>query len=174
MGKDDDGGNALSRIAKGLGDLLNVLTDLEQSGKLPHRGRQEKGDLVVEYTVNRGTLRRDTEGGTESGDEDEARQVRPARRRRAPKPAAQGRVEPACDVFDEADEVVILFELPGLTLEQIRCTLDGDILVLEAQTDTRHYRKELLVETALAGTAPRLRLANGVLDVRLDKARPGQ
>ena len=52
--------------------------------------------------------------------------------------------------------------------KDIRCVLDGDILLLDAKTGERLYRKETLVEGKLAG-GPQLKLRNGVLEVRITK-----
>ena len=78
-------------------------------------------------------------------------------------------VEPVTDVFDETDETVLLFELPGVNRSDIICALDGDILLLDAKTDGRLYRKEVLIEAKLVGEPPRLTLHNGILEVRLKK-----
>jgi HSP20 family molecular chaperone IbpA len=72
-------------------------------------------------------------------------------------------------MFDEPTEIVLLFELPGIERKDIRCILDGDILLLEAKTGERLYRKETLIEDKLAAGAPQLNLHNGVLEVRLSK-----
>ncbi len=66
---------------------------------------------------------------------------------------------------------MLLFELPGVERKAIRCLLDGDILLLEAKTEDRLYRKETLIEEKLAAGSPRLNLRNGVLEVRLSKAK---
>ena len=78
-------------------------------------------------------------------------------------------VEPVTDMFDEPDEIVLLFELPGVSRPQVRCLMDGDILLLEAKTDSRLFRKEVLIDAKLAGEPLKLRLRNGVLEVRLKK-----
>lgn len=72
-------------------------------------------------------------------------------------------------MFDEGAELVFLFELPGVEREDVRCTLDGDILLLEAKTARRVYRKEVLVEENLAPGEPKLNLRNGILEAQLVK-----
>jgi HSP20 family protein len=110
---------------------------------------------------------------------DEAREARapeePSTRaepspQRAAKKSSLEVLEPVTDVFDEQDEFVALFELPGVERKDLRCILDGDILLLEAKTGDRLYRKEILIEEKLAPGSPRLNLRNGVLEVRLSKA----
>ena len=162
--KTDDAGRAgFSRIARGLADLFEFLSDLEP-GETPRRGRREKNGMVVEYSFGK-------RGLGEDADERAAappREAPPAAERRH-KPAAAEISDPVTDLFDEPDEVVVLFELPGITRNQVRCRLDGDILTLEAKSGERHYRKEVLIEAKLAATTPQQRLRNGILEVRLAK-----
>ena len=73
------------------------------------------------------------------------------------------------DMFDEAGEIVFLFELPGAERKDIRCVLDGDILLLDAKAGERLYRKETLVTESKVDGKPHLKLRNGVLEVRLAK-----
>jgi HSP20 family protein len=75
------------------------------------------------------------------------------------------------DMFDEPNEVIMLFEIPGVEKKDVRCVLEGDILLLEAKAADRVYRKEALIEAPLAKGEPHLRLRNGVLEVRLAKRK---
>ncbi len=163
MAKSDDTSSGFSRITGGLADLITLLVDLDKAGDLPHRGRREKNGVVVEYSVGRRTA---AEGRREPPPAEPA-QPRPAQR--TAKRTGIEIVEPVTDIYDEANEMVLLFELPGVDLAGTNCTLDGDILSLDARSDTRHYRKEVLIEARLASDPPKLRLHNGVLEVRLKK-----
>lgn len=162
--KDEVGAEGFARIARGLSELFDVLTDFE---RLPRRGRHEKDGRVMEYSFSTRTLG-EAAAGRADQEEPSARAEPP---RRAAKRSALELVEPATDVFDEEDEIVLLFELPGVEREAIRCLLDGDILLLEAKSDDRLYRKETLIEEKLAADPPRLNLRNGVLEVRMSKAK---
>ncbi|WP_315765541.1 MULTISPECIES: Hsp20/alpha crystallin family protein [unclassified Bradyrhizobium] len=164
---DDDttGVAGLTKIARGLSDLFNVLSEFDQ---LPRRGRHEKDGRVMEYSFNTRTLR---EAAGERSEPEEEPQRAEAPRRRAPKPSSLDLLEPVTDIFHEADEIVILFELPGVERKDVRCLLDGDILLLEARTGERLYRKEMLIEEKLAGGTPQISLRNGVLEVRLTKSK---
>lgn len=165
MKTDDTGRAGFSRIARGLSDLFEFLADLEQ-GETPRRGRREKNGMVVEYSFGKRGL---GEAVEERGAAPPREAPPPAKRRR--KAAAAEVSEPVTDVFDEPDEVVVLFELPGITRTQIRCRRDGDLLMLEAKSAERHYRKEVPIEAKLAATAPQQRLRNGILEVRLAKQK---
>lgn len=165
--KDDVTGAAgFAKIARGLSDLFNVLSDFDQ---LPRRGRHEKDGRVMEYSFGTRTLGEAARERREKREPEE----RPTRSetppRRAAKKSSLEVLEPVTDIFDEAEEIVFLFELPGVERKNIRCMLDGDILLLEAKTDDRLYRKETLIEEKLAAGSPGLNLRNGVLEVRLKK-----
>ncbi|MBI1867374.1 MAG: Hsp20/alpha crystallin family protein [Methylocystis sp.] len=158
---DFTGAAGFAKIARGLSDLFNLLSDFDQ---LPRRGRHEKDGRVMDYSFGARTLH-------EAAGETEASQETPARpqARRAAKRSSLEILEPVTDMFDEPGEIVLLFELPGVERKAIRCVLDGDILLLEAKTGDRLYRKETFIEAKLAAGAPRLSLRNGVLEVRLGK-----
>jgi len=162
MSKDDDIPSGFSKLTGGLASLITLLTDLEKKGELPRTGRREKNGVTVEYSVGGRPLREDSPAG-------EAPEVAPRPTARPARPVGLELVEPTTDMFDEVEETVLLFELPGVRLGQIRCLLDGDILLLDAKTETRLYRKEVLIEGDLADEKPKLQLRNGVLEVRLRK-----
>jgi HSP20 family protein len=164
MSKDDTGPAGFSKIARRLSDLFNFLATLDDSG-LPRRGRREKDGMVIEYSFGKRTL---AEDAPDRGEESQPR-ANESRPRRAAKPSPLEVLEPVTDLFDEPDEVLLLFELPGVNRRDVRCVLDGDILRLEATTGDRLYRKEMLMEPKLAEGAPHLRLRNGILEVRLAK-----
>lgn len=165
MSKEDETGRAgFIKIARGLSDLFNFLSELDES-KQPRRGKREKDGMIIEYSFGKRTLA--------EGEPERAAEMPPEKpetvRRRSAKPSGLDVVEPVTDMFDEPDEVVLLFEVPGVARKDIHCVLDGDIVLLEAKTGERLYRKEILIEPKLAKGAPRLRLRNGVLEARLAK-----
>lgn len=166
--KDDVTGAAgFAKIARGLSDLFTVLADFDQ---LPRRGRHEKDGRVMEYSFGTRTL---GEAAGEAAGEQRGSKERPTRSEAPPQRAAKRSsidvLEPVMDIFDEPSEIVLLFELPGIERKDVRCVLDGDILLLEAKTGERLYRRETLIEEKLAPGSPRLNLRNGVLEVRLSK-----
>ena len=156
------GAAAFTKIARGLSDLFTVLSDFEQ---LPRRGRHEKDGKVFEYSFGARTLH---EAAAERDPPEDEPPRRAQAARREPKRTSVEILEPVTDMFDEPNEIVFLFELPGVERKNIRCVLDGDILLLEAKKGEHLYRKETLIEGKLAG-GPHLNLHNGVLEVRLTK-----
>lgn len=167
------GAAGLAKIARGLSDLFNVLADFD---RLPRRGRHEKNGVVMDYSFGSRPLRGGADG--DAGDEDapddgsdatDASARSEMRPRRAAKRSSLEVLEPVTDMFDEPGEILLLFELPGVERKDVRCILDGDILLLEAKTGDRLYRKEMLIEEKLAAAPPHLNLHNGILEVRLTK-----
>lgn len=153
----------LEKIARGLSNLFSVLADFDN---LPRRGRHEKDGRVMEYSFGARTLR---EAGEDRGAAEEETPASEQPRRRAAKRTTVEMLEPVTDMFDEGNELVFLFELPGVERKDIRCILDGDILLLEAKAGDRLYRKETFIEEKLAGSPPQLNLRNGILEARLAK-----
>ena len=77
--------------------------------------------------------------------------------------------EPLEDLFDEGQEILIVFELPGVAEEEIQTEVQGDILSLQT-TGQRKYAKELLLPCLVQADSLRKTYRNGMLEVRLTKA----
>jgi HSP20 family protein len=165
MSKDDTGSGGLGKIARGLSDLFTFLAEHDDL-KAPRSGRREKDGVVFEYSFGKRSLVDEPDAG---GSEADPQGKESAPRRKAPPGPVD--VEPVMDMFDEPNEVIMLFEIPGVEKKDVRCVLEGDILLLEAKAADRVYRKEALIEAPLAKGEPHLRLRNGVLEVRLAKRK---
>jgi HSP20 family protein len=164
--EDETGRSGFAKISRGLSDLFNFLSELDEN-KLPRRGTREKDGMIIEYSFGKRTL---AEGEPERAAVPPPEKPETPRRRGA-KTSGIEVLEPVTDMFDEPDEVVLLFEVPGVARKDIHCVLDGDIVLLEAKTGERLCRKEILIEPKLAEEAPRVRLRNGVLEARLAKLK---
>lgn len=175
MSKEDTTGSAgLGEIVRRLSDLFDHLVELKE-GDAPQHGRREKNGMVFEYSFGRRTAAeaRDARGGGPRPRPSEPPHAQAGRTAapRTTKPSGTAIMEPVTDIFDEPDEIQLLFELPGVARKDIHCVLDGDILVVEATAGERRYRKETLIETPLANEEPHLTMRNGVLQVRLKKQK---
>jgi HSP20 family protein len=172
--KDDMTGAAgLGEIIRRLSDLFDHMVDLKE-GEVPKHGRREKNGMVFEYSFGKRGAEEAREARAGRAPFAEAERPRPEPRRAAPRRAARPVgatvLEPVTDIFDEPDEVLLLVELPGAARKDVRCVLDGDILLIEAGAGERLFRKEVLIEADLAPGEPQVALRNGVLQVRLAKA----
>ena len=91
---------------------------------------------------------------------------------RAPEPPEV--IEPAADVFDEDEEIVIVAEVPGVGLEDLELKIEGDVLYLSTKpTAQRSYRKEIDLVAEADRDSLSATCRNGVLEMRLRKKPPG-
>jgi len=77
--------------------------------------------------------------------------------------------EPIVDIFDEGESLLIIFEMPGVAAEEVKATLNGDILEVVAKNKHRNYRKELLLEAEVQPDTLSHEYNNGLLNVKLQK-----
>ena len=76
--------------------------------------------------------------------------------------------EPLVDVFDEAQEIVIAAELPGVSETEIHIEIQDDVLSLETNGE-RKYAKEILLPTEVDAASLQKTYKNGILELRLKK-----
>ena len=77
--------------------------------------------------------------------------------------------EPMVDVFDEKDHILAIAELPGVSEDEIKIDVEGDILKLTASNKDRKYAKEVLLPAKVKREGMKCVYRNGVLEVTLLK-----
>jgi HSP20 family molecular chaperone IbpA len=80
-----------------------------------------------------------------------------------------GTIEPAVDIFDEPDCLVVLAQLPGLTEAEVGFEISGQTLTIKGDSATFHYFRRLLLPFAAEISPHRFSFRNGVLDLRIAK-----
>ena len=78
--------------------------------------------------------------------------------------------EPLVDMFDEADEIVLVAEMPGANEEDITVELHGDVLVLETSGE-RKYAREVVVSSPVDPASLEKTYRNGILQLRMRKIK---
>jgi HSP20 family protein len=78
--------------------------------------------------------------------------------------------EPMVDVFDEADHVLVLAEMPGVGEEDIQVELKDDILTLSAEHGDQKYRKEVLLPAAFPAESMSRTCRNGIVEIKFTKS----
>lgn len=155
----------LGGLFKGLGDFLDVLSDMVEepgeaettrSGEFRVKGLGEKARGVYGFTIRSGI------GGTPT-----VERFGNIRSTEEGPVVAEVR-EPLVDTFDEGQEIVVVAELPGVAEEDIRCELQDDIMSLET-TGERRYAKEILLPGSVDAATLRKTYRNGILELRLKK-----
>lgn len=151
-------------IFKGLGDFIDLLGSVAETGEQVHRsgefdvkGLGDKVRGVYGFTVRTnvggvptverfGNIR-----ATEDGPE-----------------VAETR-EPLVDVFDEGREIVVVAELPGVGDDEVDVQVRDDILTLET-TGAHRFAKEILLPGAVDAASMQQAHKNGILELRFVKA----
>ena len=155
----------LGGMLKGIGNLTNLLSDMVETGERVVRRTGEftvkglgkaKGIYGLNVRMGLGGLPtvedfgniRATNEGTVISDER----------------------EPLVDVFDEGDEILVVAELPGVEQDDIRLEVSDDVLSLSTVGDGR-FAKEILLPSAVEPGTMKTTCKNGVLEIRLAKAK---
>lgn len=78
-------------------------------------------------------------------------------------------IEPLVDVIEEADEIVVVVELPGVEKEDIQVNATEKSLTIVVDAPGRRYRKELELPATIDPKSSKATYKNGVLEIRLKK-----
>jgi len=84
-------------------------------------------------------------------------------------PKVEEEREPLTDVFDEADEIVIIAEIPGIEEHDLKIDLRGDMLDIAAAHGSRKYHKELMLPVKVEKSKMKVKYNNGILEIRIKK-----
>jgi len=92
---------------------------------------------------------------------------------------------PACDIFENQDEILVLADLPGVTPDSLRIHLDKNELTIEAQRElsaqpnenalqteyrAADFRRRFAVPSGIDGDKISAQLQSGVLRLSLPKS----
>ena len=159
--------SGLEGILNGLGNLIEAVSrisekgeDISKSGEIRFSGLDAlKGlkDLQGVYGVRVRTLA------------DGKPSIKPfGNIKRSPKgPVVEKVREPMLDIFEEADHILVVAEMPGIDSEDIRLDLKGDILLIAAERGDRSYRKEVLLSSPGKTDEMTWSYKNGILEIRI-------
>jgi len=82
-------------------------------------------------------------------------------------------VEPPVDVFREAEEVVVVAEVPGMELADLELKVENDVLFLSTKPAARRgYQKEIELGSQVDADSLKATCRNGILEVHLQKRTP--
>jgi HSP20 family protein len=76
--------------------------------------------------------------------------------------------EPIVDIFDEAERLQVIVELPGVEENDITVTLHGNALNIDAGKGDRRYHKVIDLDIPVEGE-PKSQYKNGILEINLEK-----
>jgi len=80
--------------------------------------------------------------------------------------------EPLADVINEAEQVRVVAELPGVEKSDVKTTITEDTLTIKVDTAARKYYKELQLPSGVDPDSSKASYNNGVLEIVLKKLKP--
>ncbi len=150
----------LGGIFKGLGELVEKLNELAQTGQEFSKtgelrnGGQLKGVYGFSIRTGLGGAPTIEPFGNITKDAHSGRAV------------VQEAREPMVDIFEEPDHVLVLAEMPGISLEDVQVEVKHDWLTISAHNQSKKYRKEIHLPQALARDQMQISCNNGVLEIK--------
>lgn len=162
----------------GGGFLAGLGTLIDQCGKLAEQAEKAGGELTKsgEFKVSSDKRIKGVYGfSVKSGLGDKGVKVEPFGNIRRDEERGQVEVqeirEPMVDVFDEAEHVLIVAEVPGIMQADVQLELHEDILVLVAEKGDKKYRKEVLLPASFSSNQMSFSCRNGILEIQLIKEK---
>jgi HSP20 family protein len=158
----------MRRRIKGFHDIPTML----------HKPSKKKDEGVIELDITKSGIR-STKNVTVASPRTWVFSTRP-RFARHQKPVEKSLLvekveEPVVNVFDEAEEVVVLAEMPGADEESICCKIKDDILFISADAKdswgAKKYEKEVLLPFVVSVPSLRTSYENQILEIKLKRKK---
>lgn len=153
----------------GLADVLEKLSELAETG----RNLSRSGEFGV--PAGQESSRKQLKGvygfNVKVGLGDDPVQVEPFGNIKVDRQAKPGVVvqeirEPAVDVMEEGDHVLIVAEMPGVGADDVKLEVHDDVLTLAATAGDKKYRKEVLLPKNCPRERMTLSCNNGIVKIR--------
>lgn len=165
------GGSMFGGLFQGIGNLIELVSKMEREGTAVHRrertvhGRTASGKEVrgvYGFSVRTGL------GGSGRPRVEPFGNIRATKRG----PVVAEVREPIVDVFEEADEVVVVAELPGVEESEITTRCTGTTLTIAAaHRGQKQYEKVVELPSAVRSESSKRSYRNGVLELRFRKGK---
>lgn len=153
----------------GLGGILHGLGELvERLGELSEKGQTLSG------TGNLGDLSKEVKGiygfTVKMGIGQDGPRIEPFGNIRKDRDANNSVVqevrEPAVDVFEEEDHVLVVAEMPGVGAEDVHIAVEDDLLTIAAERGDKKYRKEVILPAPCTREKIEIGCNNGVVEIK--------
>jgi len=176
------GSKGIGDILKGLGELVEKLTDVEAQVEERYRKSEDgPGQPEGEFRSRDGRLRGVYGVNVKVGLGGKEVEFEPFGHVRRTQANPSGKVgkdavveelrEPLVDVFEEPDRTIIVAEMPGVAAADVKLSVDGDLLILEARRADRRYQKEIQLPGPVDLPKATVHANNGVIEISLPTLR---
>jgi len=161
--KKDIEGAGFGGIFTGLADLIEKLGDLAEKGeRLKKAGEFQHRDVkgVYGFSVKVGL-------GDKGGREVKVEPFGNIRRdEKTGETVVQEIREPVVDLFEEKDHLLIVAEMPGISVKDVHLDVRDDLLTIAAEKKDKKYRKEILLPRSYPREKMKLSCNNGILEIK--------
>lgn len=166
--REDEGLNidfGLGGLFKGIENLIDLATEIgKESGEIKKEGKIDLSHLKEGMKGVYGFSIKTAMGGEPIFESF-------GNIKKTPKgPTIKEEREPITDIFDEKEEVRVYAEMPGVSEQDIRLDLKGDILDISAKSGDRKYHKEILIPAKVKSETLVSSYRNGILEVKIKKS----
>jgi len=166
--REDEGLNidfGLGGLFKGIENLIDLATEIgKESGEIKKEGKIDLSHLKEGMKGVYGFSIKTAMGGGPIFESF-------GNIKKTPKgPTIKEEREPITDIFDEKEEVRVYAEMPGVSEQDIRLDLKGDILDISAKSGDRKYHKEILIPAKVKSETLVSSYRNGILEVKIKKS----
>jgi HSP20 family protein len=169
--KEEESGGVAGGVLRGLGKLIPGLGDVVEG--------LEKSDAFKERlsTINKEVERQLKETPLKKVEQEGVRRtIIPPRttlgsRRstsKAESPPLKKQKEVIVDIFDEGDYIKIIAELPGVTEQDIKTEVKGNLLIISAMGISQKYYKEITLPCSIKDELYSI-YKNGILQIKAEK-----
>ncbi len=154
---------SFSGLFQGIGNVIDLMSRMEEEGQDAANQQKEftspSGRVKAVYglSVKRGLGGRPTVESFGNV------------KKTAKGPVVEEEREPLVDVFDEAEQIVVIVELPGVEEEHIHTEVQETSVTVSAANGERKYHKEVVLPKAVDAATLRSKYKNGVLEIRIGK-----
>lgn len=145
----------LTDLAEKLGELAEKGEKLSKTGDIQFKDKDLKG--VYGFSVKVGL-------GGEGAKVEPFGNIR--KDEQTGEPVVQEVREPMADVFEEADYILVVAELPGISVEDIRIEVKDDLLTIYAEKGDKKYCKEVLLPKSYPREKMEITCNNGILEIK--------
>jgi HSP20 family protein len=163
--------SGMGGLFEGVSNLLGRLSELAEKGQELKRTSQFQSPSGKEGNASYGLSVKFASGNAQGATESVKPINQPvsAKPKAAPiKKAAEDR-EPQVDVFEEADHLSIIAELPGVTVENVSLEFNGRVMNLIGTTPRVRFSKSIELPDAFGPEDVTVEMNNGVVEIKLKK-----
>lgn len=152
-------------LLDGMANLVGKLGELAEKGQELKKSGQFESDDSQTVAGSYGFSVKFGSGG----DRDDEMKVAPVERRPSdrPEPAHPESREPHVDVFEETDHVLVVAEMPGVSVEEVELDFDQTRMTLIGNSPRVRFEKQVELGRVFEPSDVETSMNNGVVEIRL-------